>query len=245
MYQQTANESGPAADPPGWRKIRHFAYVDRSFRDLRRAVATAPQRILAGSSELRVRRVGFDLARDVRMILGDIEIGIHSARLPIRWEDAAHPGLFPILDGTLEVAPVRAGRHPMTQLGLFGRYRPPLGRLGGLADNVAGHRIAVESVERCLDDLVARFEADLPATTPEPEAGVGAPSAVPGRRRIVLPVDDLDRSPGGAAGLSLRLVSEPGVLDATVNPVSGLAVIDYDGAACSVRQLLGVLESEG
>lgn len=87
MYQQTANEPGPAADPQGWREIRHFAYMDRPFRNVRRAVATAPQRILAGSSELRVRRVGFDLARDVRMILGDVEIGIHSARLPIRWEE--------------------------------------------------------------------------------------------------------------------------------------------------------------
>jgi hypothetical protein len=96
-------------------------------------VAAAPQRLLADPSasngedlaELRVRRAGLDVARDVRMFVGDVQVGIHSARLPIRWEDATRPGLFPILEATLEIAPVRAGRHAMTQLGLFGRYARP------------------------------------------------------------------------------------------------------------------------
>lgn len=260
MQQQISIDPTWKADPKGWRTIRHFAYVDRPFRDVRRTVADAPQRILAGPSgstdgeaepraELRVRRAGLDLTRDVRMVvLGDVEIGVHSARLPIRWEDATHPQLFPILDATLEVAPVRAGRHAMTQLGLFGRYRPPLGRLGGLADNLAGHRIVVESVERFLDDLVDRFEATLPVgeTEPDPDDGPAADTArhAPGRRRIALPVDGLDSLPGGAAGLALRLLGEPGVLDATVNPISGLAVIDYDGRATSVAVLLRLLEAE-
>ena len=259
MQNQTASEPEWGAHPPGCREIRHFAYVDRPFRDVRRSIAAAPQRILAGpphpaggnpapTAELRVRRGGFDLGRDVRMILGDIEVGVHSARLPIRWEDATRPGLFPILDATLEIAPVRAGRHAMTQLGLFGRYRPPFGRLGGLADDLAGHRIVVESVERFLDDLVARFEADLPE--PEPGAddgqagGDGGAPDVPGRRRIVLPVEGLHRSPGGGAGLALRLAGEPGVLEASINPTTGLAVIDYDGAITGVPQLLHLLEAE-
>ena len=192
-----------------------------------------------------MRRGGFDLGRDVRMILGDIEVGVHSARLPIRWEDATRPGLFPILDATLEIAPVRAGRHAMTQLGLFGRYRPPFGRLGGLGDSLAGHRIVVESVERFLDELVDRFDATLPVPEPEPEPDADhAGPALPGRRRIVLPVDGLDRAPGGAVGLALRLLSEPGVVDASVNPGSGLAIVDYDGATCSLGRLLRLLEAK-
>jgi len=257
MLQPTSSDPERVTPQQGWRTIRHFAYIDRPFRDVRRAIAGAPQQILAdqggGSgdpdgaavTELHLRRIGFDLARDVRMVLGDIRVGIHSARLPLRWEDATRPGLFPLLDATLEVAPVRAGRRAVTQLGLFGRYRPPFGRLGALADNVAGHRIVVESVERFLDDLVGRFEADLPA--PEPGADGDSPAApdVPGRRRIVLPADGLDRSPHGAAGLALRLLAVPGVLDATVNPTSRLAVIDYDGATCNVRGLLEILEADG
>lgn len=255
MQSPISTNAERADHGPGWRTIRHFAYVDRPFTVVRRAVAAAPQQILAElagpaagdpapTAELRVRRGGFDLARDVRMILGDLEVGVHSARLPIQWEDAGRPGLFPILDATLEVAPVRAGRHAMTQLGLFGWYRPPFGRLGALADNLAGHRIVVESVEQFLDDLVERFQATLPADVPDGEPPAGGAAETPGRRRIVLPVDDLGHSPGGAAGLSVRLMSVPGVLDATVNPRTGLAVIDYDSATCSLGRLLRLLETE-
>jgi hypothetical protein len=169
---------------------------------------------------------------------------MHSARLPLRWEDATHPQLFPILDAVLEVAPVHAGRRTMTQVGLLGHYRPPFGRLGGLADSVAGHGIAVESVEQFLDDLVERIAAGVPV--PEPEAEPDIAEEVPGRlrRRIVLSVDGLDRAGGGAAGLGLRLLGEPGVLAATVNPDTGLAVVDYDASATGASQLIGLLNTE-
>ena len=256
MHRQISSDSGDDARPNGWRTIRHFAYVERPFRDVRRSVANAPQRLLADPSaanaaapapvaELRIRRAGLDLARDVRMVIGDVQVGIHSARLPIRWEDATHPGLFPILEATLEIAPVRAGRHAMTQLGLFGQYRPPFGRLGGLADNLAGHGIVVESVGQFLDELVGQFEAILPPPEPVEDSAAGNRTPdVPGRRRVVLPVERLDRTPGGAASLAVRLIGEPGVVDATVNPASHLAVIDYDAATCSVGRLLHLLETE-
>jgi len=258
MHAQIPNDdTGRSASPDGWRTIRHFAYVERPFRDVRRAIAAAPQRLLAetpgpggaaaqATAELRVRRVGFDIGRDVRMVLGDVEVGIHSARLPIRWEDANRPAFFPILDATLEVAPVNAGRRPMTQLGLFGRYRPPFGRLGALADNLAGHGVVVESVERFLDELVDRVQAitvgSAVADDEHPAEDDGAAKVVV-RRRIVLPVEGLDSSAGGAAGLTLRLMGVPGVLDASVNPLSRLAVVEYDGTACRVVDLLHVVEA--
>ena len=256
MHQPQIIHDPQVAQAQGWRNFRHFAYVDRPFRDVRRLIAASPQQILAdpsGStgegppavSALRVRRAGFDLTRDVRMVVGDVQIGIHSARLPLRWEDAARPGLFPVVDATLEVAPVRAGRHAMTQLGLFGQYRPPFGRLGALADSLAGQRIVLESIERFLEDLVDRFQADLQEPEPAPQegAGNGAPEQA-GWHRIVLPVEALDHRPGGAAALALQLLGEPGVVDASVNPASGLAVIDYDATACSVGRLLRRVEIE-
>jgi hypothetical protein len=256
MHALNSNDAGRSASPDVWRTIRHFAYVDRSFREVRRALAAAPQRIVADAqlrrdaaepaTGLRVRRVGFDIGRDVRLTLGDVEIGIHSARLPISWEDATRPALFPILDATIEVSPVNAGRRPMTQLGLFGQYRPPFGRLGALADNLVGHRIAVESVERFLDELVERVQAiTVPSAVEDdaPSESADGRAEVAGRRRIVLPVDGLDHSPGGAAGLMLRLTGVPGVFDASVNPLSGLALVEYDGALCRVADLLQVLEA--
>lgn len=255
--QQIAHDP-QVTQPQGWRTFRHFAYVNRPFRDVRRLIAASPQLILTDPSgstgdgppavaELRVRRAGLDLTRDVRMVIGDIQIGIRSARLPVRWEDATRPGLFPLVDATLEAAPVRAGRHAMTQLGLFGQYRPPFGRVGALADSLAGQRIVLESIERFLDDLVERFQAQLQEPEPAPEdggGGTGASEHAGRRRRIVLSVEALDRRPGGAAGLALQLLGEPGVIDASVNPASGLAVVDYDATACSVGRLLRRVETE-
>jgi len=230
----------------GWRTIRHFAYVERDFPAVRRCLEARPERIpLAGPTELHVRRAGFDFGRDVRITVGPCQAGTWSARLPVRWEDATLPGLFPLLDATLEVTPVKAGRRPMTQLGLFGSYRPPFGRLGALTDTLAGRQIVVESVDRFLDDLVERLHTTVPAPAPDDvsDRDPDRPER-PGRRRIILGVGRLDQARGGAVGLALRLQSAPGVLDASVNPRTGLAEIDYDSALCGPGQLARLLEEE-
>ena len=46
MEQQIAG----AVDQRGWRTIRHFAYVDRPFQDVRRAVTAAPDELVTGSA---------------------------------------------------------------------------------------------------------------------------------------------------------------------------------------------------
>ena len=102
----------------------------------------------------------------------------------------------------------------------------------------------MESVDRFLESLVDRFHETIPVPERDDDHQAGAgPHEAPGRRRIVLPVEGLHRSGGGAAGLAMRLLSEPGVLDASVNPRTGLAVVDYDGAACDLRRLVDILET--
>src|SRR5688572_25014207 len=103
--------------------VRHFAYVDRDFRDVRRRVADAPQRVVgAPTTPLHAQRMGVDLRRDVRVTIGDLEVWPRGARLPLRWEDAGQPGTFPVFDAVLEFSPVRSGAHDMTQVALFGHY---------------------------------------------------------------------------------------------------------------------------
>jgi hypothetical protein len=149
------------------RSIRQFAYVDRPFRDVRRHVARAPGRALgAPTAPLHVARMGVDVQRDIRITIGEMEVWPRGARLPFRWEDARQPGMFPVLDAAIEFSPVRSGAHDMTQLVLSGSYQPPLGPIGSLADDVAGHRVVVESVEEFLDRLAARLEAALGAPDP-------------------------------------------------------------------------------
>jgi hypothetical protein len=152
--------AGHDEHPEDWRPVHEFAYVDRAFRDVRRRLADRPGEIFPDSATASV--AGLDLTRDVRMVVGELQIGHRTAWLAIHWEDRRHPGLFPLLDASLEFMPVAAVR-PTTQVALRGRYRPPLGGLGEVADNLVGNRIVQESVRVFLEQLASQLEGALPA----------------------------------------------------------------------------------
>jgi hypothetical protein len=99
------------------------------------------------------------LGKVVRIEVGaPTQLGEKTA-LPMSWSATGPKGLFPIMEGDLEVAPLGAER---TQLAMSARYRPPLGALGRAADRAVLHRIAeatikdfVERVGQALGSLVA------------------------------------------------------------------------------------------
>jgi hypothetical protein len=240
-----------------WREVRHYAYVDRPFAGVGELLASAPEQVVGHPgeaattrerlSDLHVRRAGIDMSRDVQITIGGIVLDEDAARLGLQWEDSRRPKLFPVLEAALELAPLTVGRREITQVGLVGRYRPPFGRFGTVADTLAGRRVVLESVGRFIEDLADRIEAELPPEASEPEADdqsvpVTRPSAR--RRRIFLPVDGLERRPGGALGLRQRLIAVPGVADVEVDAVAEMAVVDYDATVCGVRRLLSVLEED-
>jgi hypothetical protein len=150
-----------SGQPERWRPLHEFVYIDRAFRDVRRCLADRPGEIVPESATAQL--AGLELTRDVRMVVGDLQIGHRTAWLTIHWEDLHHPGFFPLLDARLEFMPVGAGHRPTTQVALRGQYRPPLGGLGRLADNLAGHRVVEESVRAFLEALAAHLEGTLPA----------------------------------------------------------------------------------
>jgi len=240
-------ETGSPRDQAGgsWRDVRHYGYVERSFEDVSDLMRVAPDRVLgrAGEVELRVRRAGVDLSRTVRVTWGRPEVEKGMVLVPVRWEDARHPDLFPVLEAHLELAPISAGRLRITQAGLVGRYRPPLGRLGVVGDALAGRRVVLDSVEGFLDDLVRQLtEAVRPAAEGPSLPAEEVPPV--GGRRVFLPVDNLEWWPGGAVGLRNRLAAEPGVTAAEVDPAAGMAVLDYDPGRCSVGVLVAILEAD-
>ena len=253
-------------DDMTWREVRHYAYVNRLFADVAEVLATAPERMIGPPGEpvtgherlsgLHVRRTGVDLSRDVRITIGALVFDENVAQLALHWEDAHQPRLFPVMEAVLELAPLTAGRHRVTQVGLVGRYRPPLGRLGAVADTLAGHRLMMESVAHFVDDIADRIEAEVPPPAAEPEAPgsavtqpgpAGGPviSASGRHRRVFLPVDGLDRRPGGGTRLRQRLAAEPGVSSVEVDAVAQMAVVDYDATVSSLGRLLTVLDEDG
>lgn len=75
--------------------------------------------------------------------------------MPIRWEAATLSGLFPILDGNLELSPVD---ETTCRLSLVASYRPPLDGVGRRLDRVAFHRVAESTVRSFLELLSARLQ---------------------------------------------------------------------------------------
>lgn len=71
--------------------------------------------------------------------------------IPIRWEATTLSGLFPILDGNLELHALGTNA---CRLVLSASYRPPLDTVGEWLDRMAFHRVA-ESTVRSFLELVA------------------------------------------------------------------------------------------
>jgi hypothetical protein len=240
--------------PDGWREIRHYAYVERPFDDVSGLLArSSGQQVLGRASEasyvrrasLHVKRAGVEMSRDVRLRFGGIVCDEQRARLSLRWEDAHHPHLFPVLEAVLELAPLKSGRHQITQIGIVGHYRPPFGVMGGLADRLAGEAVAEESVARFLEDVSRRVE-DLitePAV-PEDDSSSSRPPADSRLRRVFMPVDRLDDRPGGAACVGRYLDAAPGVVRAEIHPLTGMATVEFDPELCDPVKLLEDLEED-
>ncbi len=113
-----------------------------------------------GNGEQLLSELGFNLGKRRIGRLIKVEIGAPSATaglmfMHIRWRSATDVGLFPTLEGALEVAALGKTR---TQLGLSANYEPPLGLIGKIADRALFHRVAEVTVNDFLARIGKRLE---------------------------------------------------------------------------------------
>ena len=150
------------------REIRTYDYVNHPYEGVRdrllddplptfrEATHAARDRAHVVAAALRVNIAGVDLGKEVSITVGThvespAELGKQpSTRIPIQWEAASGPRLFPLMKGELTLYPITATE---TQLDFGGTYEPPMGALGGVLDAVVGHRIAEASIHRFLSDV--------------------------------------------------------------------------------------------
>jgi len=142
--------------------LRHFVVIARPVEEIETELATGAQKwmpALAWKSNGRGQRLLSELGFDVgnRRMARSIEVEIGALRpvggvtlLPIRWKAASHAGLFPALDGQLEIAPIGKST---THLGISASYEPPFGLLGKIADRALMHRVAEVTVKDFLDRI--------------------------------------------------------------------------------------------
>jgi hypothetical protein len=255
MFEQVVGIRS-ARDDGGWREIHYYAYVERPFDELWPLLATQPNNVLGdgravprgrGTSELHVHLGGVEVARNVAMQFGELIWDDDRAGLSVHCRAARHPGMFPLLEARFELASLPSGRRHLTQVGLVGRYRPPLGVLGDIADRLGGSGIAVESIRRFVEDVARRLEAvftppksDEDERTPDVTREPGGPEL----KKILLMVERLATRPGGAVGAARRLAATPGVVRVDIDPDTTLAEVHYNPARCQARDLVAELEDD-
>lgn len=114
-------------------------------------------------STLHVPLGGFELTRDIKVTVGELEhLEDGRASLPVAWKAASKEGLFPGMTATLEISAL-ADQPPRSQVSLIGVYTPPAGALGAFGDSVGAlHRRAESAVHRLLRDICQELERSLP-----------------------------------------------------------------------------------
>lgn len=125
-----------------------------------------------GDGRSLLARAGFKVGplpiyKRVRLRVGWLPGAEPGERLmvPVTWEAVGGPPIFPVMQGTLHVAP--DGR-ATTRLTLNASYDPPLGKLGEQMDRVVMHRVA----QITISDFVARLAAAVGAHLASTTAGV-------------------------------------------------------------------------
>jgi hypothetical protein len=156
--------------------IRSFDYVNHPYPRVRAALTADAARIFQGATraaasraesiaaELRVTIAGLDVGTGIALSIGKVTEtpggpgAAPTTRIPISWEAASHPRLFPLMNAELSVYPLTTTE---TQLDFLGRYDPPLGIVGGAIDALVMHRIADACVHRFVTDVAGYLRSEL------------------------------------------------------------------------------------
>lgn len=169
--------------------VRYFVELPIPQEEVEAALTRDPRGWLPGLARDAHRRgdalltdVGFGEAirieREVTIQLSDPIRSSTKTVIPLRWEAAAHPRLFPSMDADLEVASLGPMR---TQLAISARYVPPFRAIGRALDRALLSRVAEATVKDFVDHVAA---AMLDAEFPRVDTGAEtAPEAGPGSRR--------------------------------------------------------------
>jgi hypothetical protein len=175
-------------------EIRSYDYVNQPFSrvrtalladpigTLREATRVASARAQSLSAELRTTIAGIDVSAEIVCTVGPAldepagPFGTPTMTMPVAWEAARHPQLFPLMNAVLTIYPLTSTE---TQVDFLGRYEPPLGGVGSVLDAMIGHRIAEACVHRFTRDVAHHLRTQLGRQTLRAGSDAPAPEATP------------------------------------------------------------------
>jgi hypothetical protein len=99
---------------------------------------------------------GGRVTREVEATVGPTRDRGAACVVPLAWKATGMTGLFPVLDGDLELAPLGSNRCRLT---LSASYHPPFGDLGRALDRALLHRVAQSTVRSFLARIAKSLEA--------------------------------------------------------------------------------------
>jgi hypothetical protein len=148
---------------------------------LAEASAAAYDQALTGL--LRVGPAGLAATKLVQVSLLDPAYRGDAMTVGLRWEATGAAGsLFPVLDANISIAPAQresiADDGNVARLALTGCYRPPLGHLGAVLDQLVLHRVATATIRALLQNVAAALTNLATAEHPAKDVRPGL-TAVP------------------------------------------------------------------
>ncbi len=96
------------------------------------------------------------VTREVEVILGPKRDRGEARVMPLAWRATGLTGMFPMLNGDLELAPLGSQRCRLT---LSASYLPPFGDVGRALDRTLLHRVAQSTVRSFLTRVATNLEA--------------------------------------------------------------------------------------
>jgi hypothetical protein len=147
--------------------VRYYVMISRPFPEVETEFTTGAEHWMPamaqhanGHGVKLLSELGFDVGQ--RRIGRRIEVKLGAPRrtagvtlVPVRWQAATKAGLFPALEGQLEIAKLGL---TTTQVGLSASYEPPLGLVGKIADRALLHRVAEATVRDFMERIGDRLQ---------------------------------------------------------------------------------------
>ena len=132
--------------------VKHSVHIQRPVKDVSAALLESPSRWFPRTVGLHV--AGIPVRKRVQVLIGEPEQTSTWAAIPIWWQPTFGRQLFPLMNGTVEVAP--SGKSE-TRLTVSGMYEPPLGRLGAELDRALMHRVAEGTVKELAETIAKKL----------------------------------------------------------------------------------------
>jgi hypothetical protein len=147
--------------------VRAFTDVPAAFDVAEEALLRAPETWVPGLAsdadfrgenllaEVGVGPPGRRIDKRVEITMGRPMRFPSKTVVPVTWRATGPKGLFPELDGDLEIAPFGPSH---SQLSLSARYTPPLGLAGKVVDRALLHRVAEATVKDFVERTAEALE---------------------------------------------------------------------------------------